>query len=391
MSSVVLVSFARTPIGSLSGSLSQLLAPKLGSAAIAGALSKIGGVNALESHNVEVILGNVVSAGVGQAPARQAAKAAGLPNSTQCTTLNKVCASGMKSAMYGASSIMLGSDNVVIAGGFESMSRIPHYMMGGRVGEFPKLGNATLTDGLVHDGLWDVYNNQHMGMCAEKCADDYGISKADQDEYAVESYKRAAKASAGEIPPKRRGGDSTYVKLDEEINAVNLEKLPGLRPAFKREGGTVTAANASSINDGGAAMVLMSEEKAKAMNLTPLARITGFGDFEQAPEDFTTAPAGAVPNALKMAKMSLADVDYHEINEAFSVVALANMKLMDLDASRVNVNGGAVSLGHPIGCSGARIIGSLYSVLSQNDGAVGCASICNGGGGASAIVIERLS
>ena len=194
-----------------------------------------------------------------------------------------------------------------------------------------------------------------------------------------------------EIPPKRRGGDSTYVKLDEEINAVNLEKLPGLRPAFKREGGTVTAANASSINDGGAAMVLMSEEKAKAMNLTPLARITGFGDFEQAPEDFTTAPAGAVPNALKMAKMSLADVDYHEINEAFSVVALANMKLMDLDASRVNVNGGAVSLGHPIGCSGARIIGSLYSVLSQNDGAVGCASICNGGGGASAIVIERLS
>jgi len=295
----------------------------------------------------------------------------------------------------------MGSGNVVVAGGFESMTRIPHYLMGGRSGEFPKLGNATLTDGLVHDGLWDVYNNQHMGMCAEKCSDDYTISKSEQDDYAIESYKRAAAAASEgkfadeivkvEVPAKRRGGESTFVEVDEEVNAVNLDKLPSLRPAFKRDGGTVTAANASSINDGGAAMVLMDEEMAKDMGCTPLARISGFGDFEQDPVDFTTAPAHAVPKALKMAGMSASDVDFHEINEAFSVVALANMKLLDLDHSKVNVNGGAVSLGHPIGCSGARIIGSLYSVLKQNDGQVGCASICNGGGGASAVIIERLS
>lgn len=389
----VIVSYARTPIAKFRGSLSPLTAPQLGSVAIRAALA------AIEKGGVEIpseaFFGNVVSAGIGQAPCRQAVLGAGLPQSTICTTVNKVCASGMKSVMLAAQSVRLGS-GPVFAGGFESMSNIPHYLPTLRSGT--ALGHAQVLDGVIHDGLWDIYNNQHMGMCAEKCADDYNISREDQDVYAAESYRRAQEAVASgafkdeiipvEVPQHR--GDPLVVDTDEEPNSVKLDKLPTLKPAFKRDGGTVTAANASSLNDGAAAMVIMSEAEAENLGLEPLARIRGYGDAARDPVDFTVAPSLAIPVALKHAGVAATDIDYHEINEAFSVVALANMKLMELDHSRVNVFGGAVALGHPIGMSGARIIGTLYSVLKAKDASVGCASICNGGGGASAIVIERM-
>lgn len=345
----------------------------------------------------EAILGNVVSAGMGQAPARQAVKFAGLPDSTICTTINKVCASGMKSVMLACQSLSIRnheSSKAILAGGFESMSNVPHYLPTSRKGT--TLGNVSLVDGVIHDGLWDLYNDQHMGMCAEKCAKDYDISREAQDAYAVESYRRAQKALDQvvfeeivpvEVPPQRRGADPIFIFQDEEPNSVKLDKIPTLNPAFDRKNGTVTAANASSLNDGACAMVLMTHQDALEKGIQPLARILGFGDAEQQPVDFTTSPSLAVPVALKNARCTLKDVDFHEINEAFSVVALANMQL---DPAKVNVFGGAVSLGHPIGMSGARIIGTLYDVLKQKDGNIGCASICNGGGGASAIVIERM-
>mmetsp|Transcript_504 Transcript_504/g.1104 ORF Transcript_504/g.1104 Transcript_504/m.1104 type:complete len:395 (-) Transcript_504:81-1265(-) len=390
--SVVIASVARTPIASFCGSFSGLKGSELASTAIRGAIVRAG-VDDL--HISEAIMGNVVSAGMGQAPTRQAVLGAGLPEATICTTVNKVCASGMKSVMMASQAMQCGAKGAFLAGGFESMSNIPHYLQNSRSGT--KLGNGTLIDGVVHDGLWDLYNNQHMGMCGEKCAIDYDISRDEQDEYAIESYRRAnAALEAGvfeevvpvEVPQRR--GDPLLVTQDEEPGSINIEKIQALKPAFDRANGTVTAANASSLNDGACALVLMTEEDALDMGAKPVARILGFGDAAQAPVDFTTTPSLAVPVALQNAGLEASDIDYHEINEAFSVVVLANMKLLGLDPSVVNVFGGAVSLGHPIGMSGARIIGTLYDVLKHKDGSIGCASICNGGGGASAIVIERL-
>jgi len=382
------------------GNFSVLKGSELAATAIKGALATLPS----DVTITEAIMGNVVSAGMGQAPTRQAILFAGLPESTICTTINKVCASGMKSVMLATQSLSYSSSNqlnssgsAMIAGGFESMSNIPHYLPKSRKGTM--LGNVTLVDGVIHDGLWDLYHDQHMGMCAEKCARDYGITRNDQDAYTVESYRRAQAALAEglfeevvpvEVPSERRGGSPVVVSQDEEPGSVNLNKIPTLKPAFDRKNGTVTAANASSLNDGACAMVLMTEQDAVGRGIHPLARIRGFGDAEQSPVDFTTAPSLAVPVALKNAGCSLEDVDYHEINEAFSVVALANMQLLNLDPAKVNVFGGAVSLGHPIGMSGARIIGTLYDVLKHKDATIGCASICNGGGGASAIVIERM-
>jgi len=395
----VIVSLARTPIAPFMGGLSSLNAPALSSHTINSMLSSLHAQSngAFTADTItDVLLGNVISAGIGQAPARQAWKGSdGAHNSARCTTVNKVCASGMKTAMFAAQAVQLGNKGAIVAGGFESMSNVPFYLPGMRGGT--KLGNAAAIDGLVHDGLWDVYNKQHMGMCGEKCADDYGITREDQDVFAMESYRRAAAAIdaglfQGEIAPviiKSRKGE-VVVDTDEEPGNTNPAKIPSLKPAFKRDGGTVTAANASSLNDGAASMVIMDEDVARSMGLSPVARILGFADAEQAPEDFTTAPSLAVPAALSAANVSLSDVDFHEINEAFSVVALANMKIMGLDPSTVNVNGGAVALGHPIGCSGARIIQTLVSVLNQQDGTIGVASICNGGGGASAIIVERM-
>lgn len=390
----MIASVARTPIAKFCGSFSGLTAPDLGSIAIKGALAKLpSDVNVREAF-----LGNVVSAGIGQAPARQAVLGAGLPESTIVTTVNKVCASGMKSVMLAAQTLQCApGGGALLAGGMESMSRIPHYLPNSRTGTM--LGNAELVDGAIHDGLWDCYGgDQHMGMCAEKCATDYDFTREEQDAYAIESYKRAQEALAAgvfeevvsvEIPQRR--GDPIVVSQDEEPNSVNLDKLPTLKPAFDRKNGTVTAANASSLNDGAAALVLMTEQAALDMGVKPLARILGYGDAARNPVDFTVAPSLAVPIALKNAGIETSDVDYHEINEAFAVVALANMVLLDLDPSRVNVFGGAVALGHPIGMSGARIIGTLYDVLKQKNASIGCASICNGGGGASAIVIERMN
>mmetsp|Transcript_28722 Transcript_28722/g.43809 ORF Transcript_28722/g.43809 Transcript_28722/m.43809 type:complete len:396 (-) Transcript_28722:188-1375(-) len=395
MTNVVIVSIARTPIAKFCGSLSSFKGSELGSIAIKGALSKVD----LSGISIrEAFLGNVVSAGMGQAPCRQAVVGAELPLSTICTTVNKVCASGMKSVMLAAQSLQCSASSrpghAMLAGGFESMSNIPHYLPGSRKGT--QLGNAQLIDGVVHDGLWDVYNNQHMGMCGEKCARDYDISREEQDAYAIDSYRRATQAiEAGvfeEIVPvevPQRKGDSIIVDTDEEPASVQTDKILNLKPAFDRKSGTVTAANASSLNDGACALVLMTEEDAVQRGIQPLARILGYGDAEQDPVNFTTTPALAVDVAMKNAGVEKAD--YHEINEAFSVVALANMRLLDLDHAKVNVFGGAVALGHPIGMSGARIIGTLYDALKQKDGSIGCASICNGGGGASAIVIERLN
>jgi acetyl-CoA C-acetyltransferase len=401
MTNIVICSIARTPIAKFCGAFQSLKATELGSVAIKGALSKLSSFSELTVR--EAYFGNVVSAGIGQAPCRQAVLGAGLPEGTVCTTINKVCASGMKAVMLATQSLQVANTKTpgyaMLAGGFESMSNIPHYLQKSREGF--SLGHTQLTDGLIFDGLWDIYNNQHMGMCGEKCAKDYAFTREDQDEYAIESYQRAmAAVDAGvfeeilpvEVPPKKRGGAPIIIHKDEQPDgSLNVEKIANLNPAFDRQNGTVTAANASSLNDGAAAMILMTEEDAQARGITPLARIRGYGDAARNPVDFTTAPSLAVPVALEHAQLTLDDVDYHEINEAFAVVALANMKLMNLKHDRVNVFGGAVALGHPIGMSGARIIGTLYDVLKQKDATIGCASICNGGGGASAIVIERLN
>lgn len=390
MKEVVVVAAVRTPIGSFMGALSSITAPKLGAIAIKGALEKI---NLDPSMVQEVLMGNVVQAGTGQAPARQAAIFAGIPNTVPCTTINKVCASGMKTVMQAAQSIALGQNDIVVAGGMENMSLIPHYtyMRNG-----VKFGPTTLEDGMQKDGLVDVYGKSAMGVFADSCADKYAFSREDQDAFAIQSYQRSAAAwEAGkfsdevvpvEVPQRR--GEPILVTEDEEFKNVKLEKIPALRPAFTKEG-TVTAANASTINDGAAALVLMSKEKAAELNLTPLATIAGYADAAHEPEWFTTAPAKALPKALYHAGVSLSDVDFFEFNEAFSVVGLANMKLLNLNDNNVNVNGGAVSLGHPLGCSGARILVTLIHVLAQNNAKTGAAAICNGGGGASALILKR--
>lgn len=387
---VVIVSMARTPIGSFLGALSSVPAPKLGAVAIKGALEKI---NLKPEMVDEVLMGNVVQAGTGQAPARQAAIYAGIPDTVPCTTVNKVCSSGMKSVMQAAQSIALGDADVIVAGGMENMSLIPHYYHARSANKF---GPAKMEDGMQKDGLVDAYNQQAMGVCADACATEYKFSREDQDAFAIQSYERSAKAwEAGkfdneivpvEVPQRR--GEPVVVSKDQEYTNVKMEKIPALRAAFTKEG-TVTAANASTINDGAAAMVLMSKDKADELGLTPLATIKSYADAAQEPEWFTTAPAKALPKALAKANVAIEDVDFFEFNEAFSVVGLANMKILDLNDSNVNVNGGAVSLGHPLGCSGARIIVTLLSVLEQNDAKIGAAAICNGGGGASAIVLER--
>ena len=387
---IVIVSAARTPIGKFMGGLSSVPAPKLGAVAIKGALDKI----ELDYNLVdEVIMGNVVQAGVGQAPARQASKFAGLPDSVIATTVNKVCASGMKAVMQAAQAIQLGDAEIVVAGGMENMSMIPHYV---HMRNGVKFGPTSLVDGLQKDGLTDAYDQNAMGVCADLCASEYKISREEQDNFAIESYTRSAKAwedgkFANEIVPveiPQRKGEPIVISVDEEYTNVKLDRIPSLAAVFTKEG-TVTAANASTINDGAAALVLMSEEKAKDLGLKPLAYITSYADAEQEPKWFTTSPAKALPKALKKANLEISDVDFFEFNEAFSVVGLANSKILGLDASKVNVNGGAVSLGHPLGCSGARIIVTLINVLEQNNAKRGAAAICNGGGGASAIVIER--
>ncbi|WP_010250915.1 acetyl-CoA C-acyltransferase [Myroides injenensis] len=387
---VVIVSAVRTPIGSFMGALSSVPATVLGSTAIKGALNKI---NLDPSEVDEVFMGNVVQAGEGQAPARQAALGAGLSNKVPCTTVNKVCASGMKAIMFGTQAILAGDAEVVVAGGMENMSMIPHYV---HMRNGNKFGPATLIDGLQKDGLVDAYDNNAMGVSADLCASTHNISREEQDAFAVESYEKSAKAwDAGkfdneivqvEVPQRR--GEPIVVSKDEEFTNVKLDKIPSLRPAFTKDG-TVTAANASTINDGAAAVILMSEEKALALGLKPLAYVIGYGDAAQEPEWFTTAPSKALPIALKKANTDISQVDFFEFNEAFSVVGIANTKLLSIDPSKVNVNGGAVSLGHPLGCSGARIVVTLLNVLEQNNGKIGAAAICNGGGGASAIVLER--
>jgi acetyl-CoA C-acetyltransferase len=387
---VVIVSMARTPIGSFLGALSTIPAPKLGAIAIKGALNKIN----LNANLVdEVLMGNVVQAGTGQAPARQAAIYAGIPDTVPCTTINKVCASGMKCVMQAAQAIAVGDANIVVAGGMENMSLIPHYLHA-RTGT--KFGSTTLVDGMQRDGLVDVYDGNAMGVCADACATEYKFSREDQDAYAIQSYKRSAAAwESGkfdnevvpvEVPQRR--GEPIIVTTDEEFTNVKIDKIPTLRPAFSKDG-TVTAANASTINDGAAALVLMSLEKANELGLKPIASIKSYADAAQEPKWFTTAPAKALPKALAKANLTIDNVDFFEFNEAFSVVGLANMKILGLNDSKVNVNGGAVSLGHPLGCSGARIIITLLSVLEQNNAKIGAAAICNGGGGASAIVVER--
>ena len=388
---VVIVSVARTPIGSFMGSLSKISAPKLGAIAIKGALDKI---NLNPELIDEVFMGNVVSAGVGQAPARQAAIFAGIPDTVPCTTINKVCSSGMKSVMLAAQSISLGDTEIVVAGGMENMSLIPHYLHG-RQGT--KFGPTILEDGMQKDGLVDVYEKVAMGVCADACATKYGFSREDQDAYAIQSYQRSSEAwKSGkfsdeiipvEIPQRR--GVPVLMTEDEEYKNVKMEKIPSLRAAFSKEG-TVTAANASTINDGGAALILMSAEKALELKLSPIAKIKSFADAAHEPEWFTTAPSKAIPKALSKANITIDDVDYFELNEAFSVVGLANMKILNLKNERVNVNGGAVSLGHPLGVSGARIIIALTSILKQNNAKIGAAGICNGGGGASAMILESI-
>lgn len=387
---IVIVSAKRTPIGSFLGSLSSVSAPKLGSIAIKAALDA---VNLDPSLVNEVFMGHVVQAGTGQAPARQAALGAGLPKNVACTTVNKVCASGMKAVMLGAQAIMNGDAEVVVAGGMENMSSIPHYL---HLRNGKKFGSETLEDGMQKDGLSDAYSHDAMGICADMCASENSFSREEQDAFAIQSYERSKKAwesgkFKNEIVPvevPQRKGEPLIISEDEEYKNVKLEKIPSLRPAFTKDG-TVTAANASTINDGAAALVLMRREKAAELGLKPLACIRGFADAAQDPEWFTTAPAKALPKALSKANISLDEVDYFEFNEAFSVVGLANMKILGLSDKKVNVNGGAVSLGHPLGCSGARILTTLINVLEQNDAKIGAAAICNGGGGASAIVIER--
>lgn len=392
MKNVVIVSAKRTPLGSFGGSLSGLSAPELGASAIIEVM-KSSGVKTGEIQ--EVVFGNVLTAGIGQAPARQASLKAGLSDKTPCTTVNKVCASGMKAVMIASDQIQLGQNDIMVAGGMESMSNVPYYLPKHRFGS--KLGNSEVQDGIIKDGLWDVYKNYHMGNAAELCAKDCGFSRQDQDEYAITSYKRAIEAHEqgyfkNEIIKMKvtgRKGEVTEITRDEELEKVNFEKIPSLRPVFDKEG-TVTAANASSINDGAAAVLLMSEEKAREMNLSPIARIRSHGSTAKAPEWFTTAPSDAIPVALKHAGVNKNDIDLFEINEAFSVVSLANNQILELDPAKVNIHGGAVSIGHPIGCSGARIIVTLIHALKRTGGTLGCAGICNGGGGASALVVEML-
>ncbi|PVX44330.1 acetyl-CoA C-acetyltransferase [Flavobacterium sp. 103] len=387
---VVIVSAVRTPIGSFMGGLSTITAPKLGAIAIKGALEKI----QLDPNLVdEIFMGNVVQAGVGQAPARQAAIYAGLSNNVACTTVNKVCASGMKALMLGSQAIQCGDAEIVVAGGMENMSLIPHYM---NLRSGTKFGPSTMVDGMQKDGLTDAYDNNAMGVSADLCAAEYKISREEQDNFAIQSYERSAKAwSEGkfdnEIVPvavPQRKGEPILISKDEEFTNVSLEKIPTLNAVFTKDG-TVTAANASTINDGAAAVILMSEEKAISLGLKPLAYIRGYADAAQEPKWFTTSPAKALPKALAKANLTLDEIDYFEFNEAFSVVGLANSKILGLDNQKVNVNGGAVSLGHPLGCSGVRIIVTLLNVLKQNNAKYGAAAICNGGGGASAFVIER--
>jgi acetyl-CoA C-acetyltransferase len=392
MKEVYIVSAVRTPIGSFGGSLASLSATQLGAIAVKGAINKIG----LDPNLIqEVFFGNVISAGLGQAPATQVAVGAGLGYNIPCTLVNKVCASGMKAIMVGAQSIMLGQNDIVVAAGAESMSNIPYYLSKARYGY--KYGNGELLDGLTYDGLTDVYNHCAMGVCADNTAKEMNISRQDQDTFAINSYKRASAAWAAgkfkdEVIPVEiagRKGDITIFAEDEEYKNVNFDKIPGLRAVFTKDG-TVTAANASTINDGAAAVILMSKEKAKELGITPIAKIRGFADAAQDPMWFTTTPSLAIPKAMKMAGVEKSDVGYYEINEAFSAVAIANNMKLDLDASKVNVNGGAVALGHPLGASGARITITLANVLKQNNAAIGVAAICNGGGGASAIVIEKV-
>ncbi len=389
---VYIVSAVRTPIGAFLGGLSSVPATQLGATAIKGALEK---ANLDPTLVNEVFMGNVLQAGVGQAPARQAALGAGLPNSVPCTTVNKVCASGMKAIMLGAQSILAGDNHIVVAGGMENMSQTPHYI-DGRNGT--KFGNITMLDGITKDGLLDVYSKVPMGNCAELCATKYEITREQQDEFAINSYKRAAAAwQAGRfndevvgVSVPQRKGDPIVITEDEEYKNVFLDKIPGLRPAFDKDG-TITAANASTLNDGASALILASEEAVAKYGLKPLAKIVSYADAAQEPEWFTTAPSLAVPKALEKANLSIANIDYWELNQAFSVVGLANMKILGLDPAKVDVNGGAVALGHPLGNSGSRVIVTLLHVLMQNNAKLGAAAICNGGGGASAMIIESLN
>ncbi len=392
MKEVVIVSAVRTPMGSFGGGLSSLSATQLGAAAIKGALEKI---NIDKNLVDEIFMGNVLQANLGQAPARQAAIFAGISNDIPCTTINKVCSSGMKSIMLASQTIISGDNEIVIAGGMESMSNVPHYFTKGRTGQ--KLGDMKMSDGMVKDGLTDVYNKVHMGICAETCAREMKFSRKMQDDFAIESYKRSTEAWRNgkfkdEIIPievPQRKGDPLIISEDEEYKNVKMDKIPNLRPVFDKEG-TITAANASTLNDGASALILMSKEKAKELNVQPIARIRSYSDAAQDPEWFTTAPAKALPIAITKAGLSKDDIEYFELNEAFSVVGLANMKILEIDKNKVNINGGAVSLGHPLGSSGSRIIVTLINVLKQNQGKIGAAGICNGGGGASAMVIELL-
>ncbi len=389
---VFIISATRTPLGTFGGGLAGISATKLGAAAIKGAVEKA----AINANDIsEVFMGNVISANLGQAPARQAAIFGGLPNHVDCTTINKVCASGMKAVMLGAQTILVGHNDLVVAGGMENMSAVPFYLEQARYGY--KYGNNTLFDGLVKDGLTDVYNGQAMGVCAELCAKEYSITREMQDAYAIESYERsAAAAGAGKFDaektavmiPQRKGEPVAFLQ-DEEYSKVFFDKIPTLNPVFQKDG-TVTAANASTMNDGAAALVLASGEYVRANNIKPIARIVSYADAAQAPEWFTTAPAKALPKAVEKAGLTMNDIDFFEINEAFAVVSLANMQLMNLDAAKVNVYGGAVSLGHPLGASGARILVTLLNVLRQEGGRYGAAGICNGGGAASAVVVELL-
>ena len=391
MKEVVIVSAVRTPMGSFGGSLSGFSATQLGGFAIKGAIDK---VNLNPSLINEVFFGNVLQANLGQAPARQCSIYAGIKNDVPATTINKVCASGMKAIMLGAQSIKCGDNDIVVVGGTESMSNVPHYVEKVRTGQ--KLGDLKLKDGLVHDGLTDVYNQTHMGLCAEICAEDMNISREAQDEFAIESYRRSKEAwekklFEDEIVPvtiPQRKGDPIHFEEDEEFKNVKIDKIPNLRSVFKKEG-TITAANASTINDGASALILMSADKAKSLNIEPLAKIVSYADASHEPEWFTTAPAKALPIALKKANLDINDIDYFELNEAFSVVGIANKKLLNIDSDKVNCFGGAVSLGHPLGSSGSRIVVTLINVLNKKEAKLGAAAICNGGGGASALIIEK--
>ena len=392
MKEVVIVSAVRTPMGSFGGVFSNISATKLGATAIEGAVKKIG-IDKKEIN--EVFMGNVLQANLGQAPARQAAILAGLSEEIPCTTINKVCSSGMKAISIGAQSILSGDNKVVVVGGMENMSMVPHYLDKSRTGQ--KLGDMKLIDGLVKDGLTDVYNKTHMGICAETCAEEMKFSREEQDKFAIESYKKSANSWLNDLfsdevvsvnIPQRKG-DDLIISEDEEYKKVILEKIPKLRPVFKKEG-TITAANASTLNDGASALILMCKEKAQELNLKPLAKIKSYSDAAQEPEWFTTAPAKALPIALKKASLKINDIDLFELNEAFSVVGLANIEKLKIDSQKVNINGGAVSLGHPLGSSGSRIVVTLIHALKQNNLKYGAAAICNGGGGASAMIIENI-